>query len=700
MRRPSALAEDLERWLAGEPIAARRVGPLERAAKWIKRRPGIAALLGLIFLVTVLGFVGIAWQARRAELARQDEAQAKLLAVGEKVRAEQARAEAEEALYRSVVALADAKASGREVGRAEQILEDAPRAFRGWEWHHLKRRFRTSLLTIDGHKGPANGVVYSPGGTHLASWGDDTVVRIWDASTGRLTLNLAEAGDFVFGAAFSPDGTRIATGGGSTSPDGAGRGAVRIYEVTTGRKILTIPVDGAVLGVRFSPDGRMIAAFGLSKDRNGSALVTLWDSTTGAQDSQPGGTLGAGFVSVAFSPRGDRLASAGGDGTVRIWDVTTGDKLLEVKTGAYEVTFSHDGARLAIAGRPGVRILDATTGKDLVSLANDNSPTWGVAFSPVDSHIATAHEDRTVRIWDWPTGRELHRLQGHTRIVFSVNYSPDGQRIASAGGEGTVKVWSTAESPGILTLRAHTNGAWGVRFSHDGRRIATWGADLKVRVWDASSGVERLALESSQGVQDLAFSADSKHLVTAEFQRVPVARGAVRTWDLERGTEVRCTTLTEEESGMGIGITLSPDGLQFVSVNGGTVRVHDTATGLPSFHFGSPERMMYRSGVFSRDGRRIAVFGNNRMTGEEFFITIRDVATGLELRQIQGPYSMSFSPDGRLLAGCVPNGGASEYRIWDIATGQVIQTFRGATGESGLQSRWQAHASRADLMRL
>jgi hypothetical protein len=121
----AALADDLHRFLAGEPILARPAGWPERFVKWARRRPGVAALLGLVLVITSLAFVLVSWQWREAVFARGQ--------------AEEAGQQALQALYYSRVALAQSEWRGNNVGWAEELLDRCPRAYIGWEWHYLKR---------------------------------------------------------------------------------------------------------------------------------------------------------------------------------------------------------------------------------------------------------------------------------------------------------------------------------------------------------------------------------------------------------------------------------------------------------------------------------------------------------------------------------------------------------------------------------
>ena len=157
---------------------------------------------------------------------------------------------------------------------------------------------------------------------------------------------------------------------------------------------------------------------------------------------------------VAFAPAGDRLASAGDDGSVRIWDPASGDELQRL-TGhtrpVSAVAFAPAGDRLASAGHDdSVRIWDPASGDELQRLTGGVS---AVAFAPAGDRLASAGHDGSVRIWDPASGDELQRLTGHTDWVSAVAFAPAGDRLASAGYDGSVRIWDPATGDELLAVQ-------------------------------------------------------------------------------------------------------------------------------------------------------------------------------------------------------------------------------------------------------
>jgi WD40 repeat protein len=312
-----------------------------------------------------------------------------------------------------------------------------------------------------------NGVAFSPDAKLLATAASDGTVRLWNPVTGRplsapihaTTKGLDGIG--VSGVAFSSDGKLLATA--------ASDGTVRLWDPPTGQPVgapihanRSSPYGRGVNGVAFSPDGKLLA----SAEDDGT--VRLWNPATGQPVGAPIHTTrrsgeGIGGVNgVAFSPNGKLLASADGDGSVRLWNPATGQPVgapLHASPGVTSsgegigvnaVAFSPDGKLLASAGRDGtVRLWNPATGQPVGAPIHANSigPGFGVssvAFSPDGKLLASAEDDGTVRLWNPVTGQRVGAPLHATSSIFGVSgvaFSPDGKLLASADDDGTVRLW-------------------------------------------------------------------------------------------------------------------------------------------------------------------------------------------------------------------------------------------------------------------
>jgi WD40 repeat protein len=219
----------------------------------------------------------------------------------------------------------------------------------------------------------------------------------------------------------------------------------------------------------------MLAAAG----RPGNAVLT-----------SPGGAV----TSVAFSPRGQILATGNADGTVRLWDVAAHRQITALTRPAGPVTsvaFSPRGQTLATGNADGtVRLWDVAAHRQITALTGPAGTVNSVAFSPDDATLASGSADG---IWLWapatnpcvcgPPAASHLVLTGPTGTVNSVAFSPDGTTLAAGSTDGTARLWDVATHRLITTLTRPVGAVNSVAFSPDGTTLATGNADHTVRLW-------------------------------------------------------------------------------------------------------------------------------------------------------------------------------------------------------------------------
>ena len=226
-------------------------------------------------------------------------------------------------------------------------------------------------------------------------------------------------------------------------------------------------------------------------------------------------------------------------GEVKVWDAQTGQELLTLKghTGdVASVAFSPDGKRLASAGWDGtVKVWDAQTGQELLTLKGASAAAWPSARTA--SAWPAPARDRTVKVWDAQTGQELLTFKGHTgrseRGLQPGRQTP-GQRV----GDRTVKVWDAQTGQELLTFKGHTGVVSSVAFSPDGNRLASGGTDGTVQGLgcDHQSGSPPPSADTPAWSASVAFSPDGKRLAGAACDD---GEGhAVKVWDAQTGQEL------------------------------------------------------------------------------------------------------------------------------------------------------------------
>jgi WD40 repeat protein len=626
-------AADLRRFLAHEPIVARPVTPFERAAKWVRRRPTVAALVGLVALVSALGLGGVLWQwraavaarivadARRhdAERARQSEAAAHKASDEARAALNVEKENAVAKLYTTSIALAHQEWLTGDVARAEELLDTCPSRLRQWEWHYLRALCHSELLTLRG----------------------DQVATV---------------------AAFTADGRHV------VSADL--RGDFILWDVATGAVVRSIRANEAA--VAFDPKRQILAA--ITPLRPSSLSLWSLTSTLPISSLSPSGPFSE---RVAFSPDGKTLALIVNSSQVRLWDIDRNAEVARLKGRGEPVksfAFSPDGRLLGVGKDHGwFEVWEIGSAREPVALRGHptrDAAVQSVAFSPDGKRLATASIDGTAKLWSVHERRLLTVFRGHRGFLLDVAFRPDGRLLATAGYDHNVWLWDTVTGQNVAILRGHAGMVTSVAFSPDGRRILTRSTDKTLKLWEVRPGETSEAGASSSAsaeppreppqrtiagraaaVAALAFHPKAPRLASVDWD------GLLRVDDLVTGRALLSVRVPSDDQ---------------KSPHSGTP-LTDTSLGAVAY---------------SPDGKLLAV-GTGGMTSEvQGVVYLLDAVTGRTLRRtetLRGPTSvLAFSLDGRRLLIGTGNlrglaGTAPTAAVFDAANGARIATYEGHT---------------------
>jgi WD40 repeat protein len=520
------------------------------------------------------------------------------------------------------------------------------------------------LRTIAGHETSVNAVAVTPDGRQALSASHDRTLKLWDLETGQLVRSFSGHEDGVTAVAVAPDGRRVLSGGHD--------GTLRLGDLRTGQLYFTFRV-----GADSAHHDQVWAL----------AIGQLRFSVTG-----PSSPVSA----VAVTPDSRHAVSASRNGSLRVWDLQTGQllsTLVAQESSVNAVVLELDGpqdenrpvqvalpievsavavssnGRHALSGcyDQTLRLWDLQTGQLLRTFVGHEDKVSAVVITAGGRQALSASHDRTLKLWDLQTGQLLSTLAGHEDGVSAVAVTPDGRHAISASGDRTLKLWDLTASQLIHTTTGHEAEVSSMAVTDDGRHALSASHDHTLRLWDLATGQPlRSFTDHDDRVSAVAIVAGGRHVLSGSHDRT------LRLWDLATGQPLR--TFTGHEDGVSA-VALTSDGLRALSASHDrTLRLWDLATGQPLQTFVGHERAV----------SAVAVTPDNRhlLSGSaDHTLRLWDLATGhllcIMIGHVRAVGAVTVTPDGRHALSASSD---RTLRLWDLATGQPLRTFAGHEG--------------------
>ncbi len=494
-------------------------------------------------------------------------------------------------------------------------------------------------------------IAFLPDSQTFAVGGQSQQVRLWDARSGKLVHEIDHGSGQLVAFCVSAAGNEIAT---LAMADDIGIELV-VWNAESWSAVRRAKWDRSAgpraQQIAYSPDGAQIALV------FGDGTLRLWNVASGEEIVRRSPFVGV-VESLEFSPSGELLASAGRQG-VLLWNVAVDEqpeKLEGLPEGAGVVRFSPDGSLLAVGDydQAVARLYNVASRQMILAIEGPNYDysREGMCFSADGRQLIVPNSTNVVDFFDVITAERVRRLETEAIMPRGVDVSPDGRLLASIGTWAAMNVWDLKSGERLSDqATGHLADVFGVAWTPDDELVATASMDGTIRVWNAAGGEQRHVLGHEGWVAAMAVAPGGEALLSCSLD------DSLRLWDLATGDQLLKLPGHGRSGGeRSVEVAFSPDGNQFYSF-GSDLRLnsYDRKTGRRL-----AQRDIRPSGVTieeAPDGRPDVhpdPFGDSG-------------ARGFSLDQVQ------FAPDASLLLLGDRNKG--KIYTFDVATGREVDVL-------------------------